>query len=51
MRRLAVAIAVLALGAVAPPPAGAVTPQEARSIAERVIALGPTPRRSSRADS
>jgi hypothetical protein len=41
MRRLAVAIAVLALGAIAPAAEAAVTPQEARAIAERAIAAGP----------
>jgi hypothetical protein len=40
MRRLAAGLAILALGVVAPC-AAAVTPQEARNVAERVIAAGP----------
>jgi hypothetical protein len=40
MRRLAVAFAVLALGAVTPA-AEAVTPQQARAVAEQAIAAGP----------
>ena len=40
MRRLAVPLAVLALGAAAPA-ADAVTPQQARAVAERAIAAGP----------
>jgi hypothetical protein len=40
MRRLAVPLAVLALGAAAPA-ADAVTPQQARAVAEQAIAAGP----------
>jgi hypothetical protein len=40
MRRLAAGVAILAFG-IAAPCAGAVTPQQARAIAEEVIAAGP----------
>lgn len=40
MQRLAVALAVVALGALAPA-ASAVTPQQARAVAEQAIAAGP----------